>query len=195
MPFIEPLQRSELSALEPTFQGTEGFLGFLPNDVLTMAHLPGATEKFMDFCLTLYEEATLPGELLLLVGMMASSASGCRYCTAHNADKLNAAGVDVDKVAKIWEFETSELYSDAERAALRLAMAAGQTPNQVEQAHYDALRDYFTDKEIVELLFIICQFGFWNRWNDSVGTTLEHQPREYSEAALPEKHWSLGKHA
>ncbi|MEM1153203.1 MAG: carboxymuconolactone decarboxylase family protein [Pseudomonadota bacterium] len=195
MPYIKPLERADLSALEPTFQGTEGFLGFLPNDVLTMAYLPGATEKFMDFCLALYQEASLPSELLLMVGMMASSASGCRYCTAHNAGKLNKSGADSDKVARIWEFETSELYTDAERVALRFAMAAGQVPNLVEQAHYDALREHFTEKEIVEILFVICQFGFWNRWNDSAGTTLEHEPREFSEAVLPDKHWSLGKHS
>lgn len=195
MPFIEPLHRADLGHLEETFQGTEGFLGFLPNDVLTMAHLPEATQAFMDFCLTLYGNATLPEELLLMVGMVASAASGCRYCTAHNANKLSEAGVSAEKIAHVWEFEANPLYTPAEKAALSLAFAGGQSPSQVTQATYDELRRYYTDKEIVELLFVICQFGFWNRWNDSVGTVLEDTPRTFSEGTLPAEHWSLDKHA
>lgn len=195
MPFIEPLKREDLSDLEVTFQGTEGFLGFLPNDVLTMAHLPEATQAFLDFCLTLYGNAKLPQELLLMVGMMASAASGCRYCTAHNANKLTEAGVENEKIAKIWMYETDPIFTPAERAALALAATAAQSPSLVQQEHYDELRQYYTDKEIVEILFVICQFGFWNRWNDSVGTVLEDTPKSFSENVLPSEHWSLDKHA
>ena len=194
MPFIQPLARKDLAHLEDTFQGTEGFLGFLPNDVLTMAHLPEATKAFMDFCLTLYGNATLPPDLLLMVGMMASAASGCRYCTAHNANKLSEEGINPEKIANIWMYESDPMFTSAERAALDLAVHAAQTPNLVRQAHYDALRLHYTDKENVEMLFVICQFGFWNRWNDSVGTVLEETPKTFSQNALPPEHWSLGKH-
>lgn len=195
MPFIEPLNRNDLGHLEETFKGTEGFLGFLPNDVLTMAYLPEATKAFMDFCLTLYGNAKLPQELLLMVGMMASAASGCRYCTAHNANKLSEEGTNQEKIANIWMYETNPMFTPAERAALALAVTAAQSPSMVQQEHYDELRRYYTDKEIVEMLFVICQFGFWNRWNDSVGTVLEDKPKTFSEDALPAEHWSLDKHA
>lgn len=194
MPFITPLNRNDLAPLEQTLQNTEAFLGFLPNDVLTMAYMPEATKAFMDFCLSLYQNATLPPVLLHRVGMVASAASGCRYCTAHLANKLFAEGGDADKIADIWSYQTSELFDEAERAALSFAQAAGQSPSQVVQAHYDAMRKHFTEHEIVEILFVICQFGFWNRWNDSVGTTLEASPKDFSEKTLPSQHWSLGKH-
>jgi len=195
MPFIKPLERKNLSSLEETFQGTEGFLGFLPNDVLTMAYIPQATEAFMHFCVSLYQNATLPTPIVHLIGMMASAASGCRYCTAHTANKSFEEGIGKEKIAALWEFETSEYFTESERAALSFALAAGQTPNLVEQAHYNRLRKHFTEKEIVEMLFIICQFGFWNRWNDSVGTQLENTPKSFAEDALPSNAWQLGKHA
>ncbi|MEM9287447.1 MAG: carboxymuconolactone decarboxylase family protein [Pseudomonadota bacterium] len=195
MPFIEPLPRESLPDLEPTFQDTESFLGFLPNDVLTMAYMAEPTKAFMDFCLAIYKNATLPQILLHLVGMVASAASGCRYCTSHLANKLFDEGADKQKITDVWLYETSPLFTPAERAALALAQACGQSPSQVDQAHYDALRKHYTEREIVELMFIICQFGFWNRWNDGVGTVLEDAPRTFSEQTLPEEHWSLGKHA
>lgn len=57
-----------------------------------------------------------------------SGASGCRYCQAHAAHGAAIiAGADEVKVAAVWEFETSDLFCPAERAALNLALAAGQT--------------------------------------------------------------------
>jgi len=195
MPFIAPLDRATLPELEQTFKDTEAFLGFLPNDVLTMASMPEATEAFMDFCVAIYKNASLPHVVLQMVGMVASSASGCRYCTAHLANKLFEEGGEKDKIADVWLYETSPLFTPAERAALALAQACGQSPSQVEAAHYEVLRKYYTEREIVELMFVICQFGFWNRWNDGVGTVLEDTPRTFSEDTLPKAHWSLGKHA
>ena len=49
----------------------------------------------------------------------------------------------------MWEFEQSPLFSDAERAALRLARDMGQVPNAVTAQHFDDLREYFDEEQIV----------------------------------------------
>ena len=195
MPFLKPLKRASKPGLEDTFRETEGFLGFLPNDVLTMAHLPEATKAFMDFCFALYGNATLPPVLLHMVGMMASAGAGCNYCTAHTANKLFEESGDAAKVANMWSYASAPEFSDAERAALDFALSAGQSPSAVAPEHYVALSRHFSEKEIVEILFVICQFGFWNRWNDSVGTVLEDTPRQCSAQNLDPSRWKLGKHA
>ena len=41
-----------------------------------------------------------------------------------------------------FEYETSELFSDAERAALRLAQDASLVPNEATDAHFAALREH-----------------------------------------------------
>lgn len=181
--------------LEETFQETEGFLGFLPNDVLTMAHRPEATKAFMDFCFALYGNATLSPILLHMVGMMASAGAGCKYCTAHTANKLYEESGDAAKVANMWSYASAPEFSEAERAALDYAFAAGQSPSGVTPDHYTALREHYSEGEIVEILFVICQFGFWNRWNDSMATVLEDAPRQFSAQNLDPSRWTLGKHA
>jgi alkylhydroperoxidase family enzyme len=192
MPNLQPLARESLPELEPTFQLTEGFLGFLPNDVLTMAHMPQTTQRFMEFCVSLYREATLPVTLLQLVGLVASAAAGCRYCTAHTANMAGRVNVASEKVAAIWEFETSTLYTDAERAALRLAFNTAQSSATPEL--FAAAKAHYSESEIVQILIVVCQFGFWNRWNDSVATTLEDGPKAYSLKHLPAARWTPDKH-
>lgn len=193
-PYLKPLLRADLPEMEPTFQLTEQFLGFLPNDVLTMARMPAATKAFMDFCIAVYSTATLSPQLLHLVGLMASSAAGCVYCTAHTANKSNEDGVDAAKISAIWEFQNSPLFDAGERGALSFALKAAQTPSGLDAEDFRVLAQHYSDVEITEILMVICQFGFWNRWNDSVATTLETTPFDFAEATLPKARWKAGKH-
>ncbi|MBL4603332.1 MAG: carboxymuconolactone decarboxylase family protein [Emcibacteraceae bacterium] len=195
MSHLTPLKREDLPQLESTFKKTEQFLGFLPNDVLTMARMPEATEAFMEFCISIYTNSTLPAPLLHLVGLVSSAAAGCRYCTAHTANKAAEDGVAEEKVAAVWEYETSPLFSGAERVALKFANDSSQVPTKVTSEHFDALREHYSEDEITQLLMVICQFGFWNRWNDTVATRLEYTPSKIAAKVLDKKNWELGKHA
>ena len=55
---------------------------------------------------------------------MASRAAGCGYCMAHTAHTAGRVGVPDAKEQALWEYETSPLFSAAERAALRVAHGA-----------------------------------------------------------------------
>ena len=194
MSTLKPLRREDCPELEGEFQFCEQFLGFVPNDLLTMAHVPELMRNFMVFCRSTYEVGKLDMGLLQLVGTMTSWGSGCQYCTAHMAQTSPRFGVSTEKVEALWEFETSELFSDAERAALRVALKAGQSPNQTESDDIDALSTYYDTEQIVQLMSVICLFGFLNRWNDTLATELEEAPRLYAEQHISAKGWHVGKH-
>src|SRR5215470_11895263 len=85
-------------------------------------------------------------------------------------------------------------FSDAERAALRFAQAAGQVPNAVNDAHFAELRYHFDEDEIIEIVAAIAFLGFLNRWNDTLATPLEPVPRDFAERHLAAAGWTLGKH-
>src|SRR3546814_16231003 len=76
-------------------------------------------------------------------------------------------------MATIWEYRSSPHFTDAERAAFDFALAAACVPNAVTPEIQQALRDHWSDDEIVEITGVIALFGFLNRWNDSMATTLE----------------------
>jgi alkylhydroperoxidase family enzyme len=99
-----------------------------------------------------------------------------------------------EKLDALWEYRDSDLYSEKERVGLDFARAAGAVPNRVDDEVMEAMRDHWTDDEIVELLAAISLYGFLNRWNDSMATDLEDVPREMGERVLADREWDGGKH-
>jgi len=136
-----------------------------------------------------------PGELKHLVAHMVSTVAGCRYCQAHTAAHFVHDGGEEARIESIWEFETSDLFSDAERAALRLARDAGSVPNLVDETNFRELRLHWSDQQIMELVAVISMFGFLNRWNDTMATSLESSPTELGDRLLGDRGWAPGKHA
>ena len=57
------------------------------------------------------------------------------------------------------------------------------------------LRAHWSEGQIVELLGVIALFGFFNRWNDSLATTLESEPLQTAGSVLANTGWTAGKHA
>ncbi|NNC80572.1 MAG: carboxymuconolactone decarboxylase family protein [Acidimicrobiales bacterium] len=125
---------------------------------------------------------------------MASVASGCTHCQSHGAFSLNAMGVDTERIQAIWEYETSELFSDAERAALNLVRAAAQSPNATTPEHFVELRKHWTDEQIVEILTVNCLAGWLNRWNDTVATVTDQESIDWATENLSQVGWKAGKH-
>ncbi|MEM8697164.1 MAG: carboxymuconolactone decarboxylase family protein [Pseudomonadota bacterium] len=195
MAHIDPLPFDRLpEELQSRLGAAEERMGFTSNDIMTMARWPellGALEGLIG---TIYGSQEVDLGLKRMMAMVASSAAGCRYCEAHTAHgAAQMSGVDSEKVAAVWEYRTSDLFSDAERAALDLALAAGQTPNAATEDHFAALRAHWSERQIVEMVALIGLFGFLNRWNDTLATPLEDAPLSYALENFGGD-WSAGKH-
>jgi uncharacterized peroxidase-related enzyme len=194
MTLVTPKTREMLADMEPTFQAVEAAMGFLPNSMLTMAHWPELLQSFGGFAGGIIGGGELERSLKQLVAFVVSNAAGCRYCQAHTSHGAEVSGVSSEKIQAAFEFETSALFTDAEKAALRVALHAGMVPNAVEPEHMDALREHFSDKQCVEVVAVISLFGFLNRWNDTMATTLEETPRAFASETIAGAGWEVGKH-
>jgi len=190
---VPPLSRDEARALDDAFAPVEERMGFLPNSMLTMARRP----EILRAVAALTQAArtgTVSPELKELVALVASTAAGCRYCEAHTASNATRKGAQAEKLAQVWSYEESDLFSDAERAALRLAHHAALVPNAATDEDFDELRRHFDDGEIVELMTMIALFGFLNRWNDTLATDLEPTPLALASTVIGPAGWEPGKH-
>ena len=114
---------------------------------------------------------------------------------AHNAGGSLRSGIDEKKLAVVWEFRTSAMFTDAECVALEYAIAAASQPNEVTDALFADLLRHWTEGQVVEITGLIAYFGFMNRWNDSIATPLEEEPIEVAEKHIAKHGWKLGKHA
>ena len=192
---VPPLDPADVPELAEVFAVKERSLGFVPNSALTMARWPELARAYGQLTAAIASAHRLPAGLANLVFLVASNAAGCMYCVAHSASKaLGRLGTEPGKVEAVWEFETSPLFDDGERAALRLAAAAGVTPAAVTDEHFAGLRRHFDDDAIVEIVGVIAFSGFMNRWNATMGTELEAGPRRDAERHLGASGWHVGPH-
>lgn len=193
---LDPLPLENLGELQDTFNSFKERMGFIANSGLIMARRPKVLKALGDLAMAVYDrdESTVPYSLKNCMCQIASWATGCLYCQAHFANNILNAGVDDEKLENLWDFERSGLFSEAERSALRFAMAASQVPNGVTDEHFDDLKRYWDDGQIVEILATVCYVGFLNRWNDSLATTLEDRPASVAQEHLRGSNWHAGKH-
>lgn len=169
--------------------------GFTPNSIQTMARRPNIVRAFMQLNQAVLYEGTVSEELKMLVSLIASQAAGCRYCQAHMANLSRIYKASEEKIGKVWEYETSDLFTDAERAALRLACHGAMAPSQATQEHFDDLYRYFDEAQVVEIVAAISLFGFLNRWNDTMATELEELPAQVASDTIGQSFgWEVGKH-
>lgn len=169
-------------------------MGFVPNSLFTMARVPRLLETFSDLAGVILRSEVIPRPLVQMVALVASTASGCRYCQAHTGHTAERVGVPEEKLSAIWSYETSDLFDDAERAALRIAQAGGSTPNEATDEMFETARQYYDDQQLAAIVAVIALFGYLNRWNDTIATQLEDAPTAFGRRVLGAEGWEVGKH-
>ncbi len=195
MAHMDPLPAETHPELKEDFAIFERILGFVPNSLLTMQRRPEVVKGFGVLTKAVMDP---DGEVDLgfkrLVAHFASRAAGCQYCEAHSLVAAKIHGISDKKVAAIWDYQNSPLYSEAERTALDYALAAGSVPNAVDEKLMTRMREHWSENQIVEILAAVCLYGFLNRWNDSMATSLEAEPRALGDSVLRPGGWDGGKH-
>jgi uncharacterized peroxidase-related enzyme len=194
MPHLDPLPWEANPQFRERFEHYQNTRGFVPNSILTMQRRPAIAQAFMDLNKAVLYEGTVAEELKMLVSLVTSQASGCRYCQAHMTNLASIYQASDEKIRAVWNFETSQLFSPAERAALRLGYRAALVPNEAAVEDFDELKKHFDDGQIVEIVATIALFGYLNRWNDTMATTLEQRAVDIARRAIGAVGWQAGKH-
>ncbi len=197
MPIVRPLEEDELEPkLLDEMQFFKGTLGVIPNSVRTMSYHPAIARAFTGLNMAVMEcHGEVTAEFKRLLGYITSYVSGCRYCQAHMILASERFGCTEERLNSVWSYETSEHFTEAEKAALAFAFAAATAPNGVDDEITRKLKAHWSDPDIVEIMAVIALFGYLNRWNDSMGSTLEDLPISRGEKYLKDSTgWTVGKH-
>jgi uncharacterized peroxidase-related enzyme len=195
MPLVKPLSpdtNPDVKKLAEFFNET---LGFCPNSVLTMQIRPEIARAFINMNMAVMDNhGNVTSALKRMIAWVSSNATGCRYCQAHAIRAAERYGAEQEQLDNIWEYKTHAAFSDAERAALDFSLAASVIPNAVDEKIKADLYKYWDEGEIVEMLGVISLFGYLNRWNDSMGTSIEDGAVESGDQYLGKHGWEKGKH-
>ena len=196
MPLVRPLSpesNPDVSKLAEFFNET---LGFCPNSVLTKQIRPEIARSFINLNMAVMtNHGRVTSAFKRIIAWVSSNAAGCNYCQAHAIRAAERYGAEQEQLDNIWEYRTHESFNEAEKAALDFSLAASQLPNAVDEELQQRMHKYWDDGEIVEILAVVSLFGYLNRWNDSMVTSIENRATESAEKYLAKSGWNKGKHA
>lgn len=174
---IAPRVDIEEAGLGPLFAKGKEIMGFETMDGLIMAHQPEMLKSSTGMIISVLQKGTVDPGLKRLMGYICSTASGCTYCSAHTNYTASFYNVDEQKMKKVWDYESSALFTEKEKAAIHLAKQSSSIPNETTDADFERLRLYYSEEEIVELVFTISAYAFLNRFNSTMQTSLEDAPK------------------
>lgn len=98
-----------------------------------------------------------------LVKIRASQINGCLFCIDMHVHEALELGETADRIYQLTAWQESELYSDAERAALAYAEAATEQPSGVSDEVWDAVTAAFKPDEAGYLVAQVAMINAWNR--------------------------------
>ena len=195
MPLIKPLSNIEDKETQELVTFFNETLGFCPNSVLTMQKKPYLAQAFVNLNkAVMNNNGSISSEFKRIIAYISSNTAGCRYCQAHTIRAAERYGGEKERLEQAWDFENSSLFSEAEKVALRFTIAASSVPVSTSQELEELLQHHWDETDILEIMSVIALFGYLNRWNDVMGTSLEKDAKDSAESLL-QNQWDIGKHA
>lgn len=102
--------------------------------------------------------------LLELVKTRASQINGCAYCIDMHTKDARAGGETEQRLYALSAWRETPFYTERERAALEWTEALTLiSENDIPDSLYDAVRQHFSEAELVNLSLAIVTINGWNR--------------------------------
>jgi AhpD family alkylhydroperoxidase len=123
----------------------------------------------------------LDKRIVTLIQVRVSQVNGCAYCLHMHVREAKRLGESDARLHLLSAWRESTLFSAKERAVLAWAEALTRIAEHGAPADalFDALKPYFSDKEIAGITSAISMINFWNR--QAIGSAAV-SPHEKSEA-------------
>ncbi|RBP86170.1 AhpD family alkylhydroperoxidase [Cytobacillus firmus] len=114
----------------------------------------------------------LDRKLRELIRLRASQINGCPLCMYMHTTDVLKMGETEERVYGISAWEECDFYTEAEKVALELTEHVTLIPTKrVPDQLYQRVRNYYDEKQYVDLVLIINQINTWNRIAIAMGQT------------------------
>ncbi|MDT0344493.1 carboxymuconolactone decarboxylase family protein [Streptomyces litchfieldiae] len=109
-------------------------------------------------------EAGLDRTLVELLNIRISQINGCAYCLDVHTRAALRAGDSARRLGVLAAWRDTDLFTDAERAALALAEATTTlTHGAAQESAYEAARQVLTDDQISAVIWVAITMNAFNR--------------------------------
>ena len=124
---------------------------------------PELTAKLTELTLAV-KKGAVKKALLSLVEIRASQLNGCAFCVDMHIKEATLQGERPLRLHHVAIWRESPLFSDRERAALAWTEAVTRlSPEGVPDAIYEEAREHFSERELVDLTYMVMVINAWNR--------------------------------
>lgn len=166
---VEPAVRDVLHGVEE--MGLERFM----NQFRALAHHPALAQAFQGVLRAYYFESAVPKKYLELAILMVSHLNRCHYCVVHHTPPALENGVSRGQVEAIEDgsWRGSGIFDGPELVVLTYAEQMSARAGRVEESVFQALRETFDERQIVELTVRIGMCEFFNRFNEALRLDIE----------------------
>lgn len=113
-------------------------------------------------------QLTLDPEVHLLVKEYVATINDCAFCQDIAVAEAPTDDLPTEKLDALLQYETHPVFDETERAALAYADEATREVN-VSDKTFDALRSHFTEREVVEITWLVALENYYNRMNRPLG--------------------------
>ena len=181
VPLVEDPQDEELRELYQRLEQVGGGLGVL-NIFKTIAHNPQVLRNWLRLATPLLSGGlTLSPRLREIAILRVAQVCGSEYEFAHHIRIAQQAGLTLEEIAALQDYDESALYSELDRAVIAYVDACAQLhPDARDLA--SGLKRWLSDRELLELSFCVGHWGMLAR----VLVPLEVPVDDALEATLPE---------
>ncbi|GAB3109623.1 carboxymuconolactone decarboxylase family protein [Aestuariicella hydrocarbonica] len=124
-----------------------------------LAICPDILEAFIPMADAVRQGCGIDPKLREMAIVMACQTMGSSYEHDPHWNRAIKEGVPKEKMLALWDFEKSELFSELEKAVLRLSRDATRAPAQVSNEVWEAVHRELGSQQSVALLFSI---GWYN---------------------------------
>jgi AhpD family alkylhydroperoxidase len=132
--------------------------------------LPDAMTGIQNIYKAMYKGG-VPGATMELVHLRASQINGCSACIYGGIHSAKKNGETDERLHQVVAWRESDLFTDAERAALALAEAAtrlADRPDAVTDEIWAEAAEHFDEQQLAAIILMIGLTNLFNRLNTTV---------------------------
>ena len=112
--------------------------------------------------LNIEKRHSLTDSMHTLIQTYVATLNGCSFCMDLSTKKAHQQGIPSEKFKQLSEFRHSSHYPPAEQAALAYVEELTKQV-EVSDSTFEALREHWTDREIIEITYAASVENFLNR--------------------------------
>lgn len=152
------------------------------NIFMALAHAPGMLDGFLSYANSL-REGRLSAKLREMAILTVGHCTDTEYEVAHHQSHGQKAGISAEQLKAIEQFETSDLFSDEEKAVMAFAKESTLKVH-VSEAVWRELARFLDERQLVELTLSVGWYNSGVRLMGALSIDLEDSYKQHRTSSV-----------